>query len=150
MNPKDIILNNPVSLNHNDDLDDDNVSRDDDEDQKDFDSEFKESIIKYLRFDDMIRDKKKEIKDLNKLKQTCETYILKKLDDYGENKVEFTQGKICKKEVVSKGGIKPDYIKNALTTTSLNSDAIEKVIELIDKNRKIKISKKLTRSFLKK
>lgn len=150
MNPNDVILNNPVHLNKNDDLDDDNVSRDDGDDEKEIDPEFTENVIKYIRFDDIIRDKKKEIKDITKMKQSCEKYILMKLEEYGENKIEFNQGKIMKKDVVSKGGIKPDYIKNALNATSIQSEVVEKIIEMIEKNRKIKVNKKLTRSFLKK
>jgi hypothetical protein len=149
MNPNDVILNNPVHLIRNDDLDDDNASRAED-DEKEIDPEFTENVIKYIRFDDIIRDKKKEIKDITKLKQSCEKYILTKLEEYGENKIEFNQGKIIKKDVISKGGIKPDYIKNALNATSINLDIVEKIIEMIEKNRKIKINKKLTRSFLKK
>jgi hypothetical protein len=157
MNPNDVILNNPVHLGRNDDLDDDNASHDeddeddkDDADEKEIDPEFTENVIKYIRFDDIIRDKKKEIKDITKLKQNCEKYILTKLEEYGENKIEFNQGKIIKKDVVSKGSIKPDYIKTALTATSIHSDVVDKIIEMIEKNRKIKINKKLTRSFLKK
>ncbi len=124
-----------------------------------FKSELMEKIIKYIKIDDSIKEKQKEIREqvkcLKTQKEDMEKYILSYLENINEDYVNI-QGtaKLTKTTSISKGAIKPDNIKvsviDGLKQQKVNLDekkineVIESVMECIDKNRPTK-----TRTYIK-
>jgi hypothetical protein len=82
-------------------------------------NELYERIVKYLKLDDMIKEKQKElsaqVKILKEKKQEMEKFIIKYLDDEEEDYVKIDgEGKLTKTISTTKGAIKPDNIKQSL------------------------------------
>ena len=76
--------------------------------------EFKENIIKYITYDDIIKQKQDEIKELKKKKDPHEKFIMDYLVKLNEDGIDVTGGtlKINKSETktpVSKDNIKECY-----------------------------------------
>ena len=100
-----------------DNMTNDNISRS--AKQTYIQNELYERIIKYLKLDDMIKEKQKEIshhiKILKEKKQDMEKFIIGYLDQEKEDFVKIEgEGKLTKTVSVTKGAIKPDNIKQTL------------------------------------
>ena len=124
-----------------------------------FKSELMEKIIKYIKIDDSIKEKQRELREQTKCLKTqksdMEKYILSYLENINEDYVNI-QGtaKLTRTTTVSKGAIKPDNIKlsviDGLKQQKVNldekkiTDVLESVMECIDKNRPTK-----TRTYIK-
>jgi len=118
-----------------------------------FKSELMEKIIKYIKIDDSIKEKQKELREQTKCLKTQKTdmekYILSYLENINEDYVNI-QGtaKLTRTTTVSKGAIKPDNIKvsviDGLKQQKINlyekkiNEVLESVMECIDKNRPTK------------
>jgi hypothetical protein len=76
--------------------------------------EFKEHVIGYIKIDDMIRQRKEEIKELQDKKKPCEEYILRYLEKVDEHIVELKGGKIRRNQSETKAPLKLDIIKTAI------------------------------------
>jgi hypothetical protein len=127
--------------------------------EKFFKTELMEKIIKYIKIDDSIKEKQKEIREqvkcLKTQKEDMEKYILSYLENINEDYVNIEgAAKLTKTTSISKGAIKPDNIKvsvlDGLKKQNINLDdkkigeLLENVIESIDKNRPTK-----TRTYIK-
>jgi hypothetical protein len=118
-----------------------------------FKSELMEKIIKYIKIDDSIKEKQRELREQTKCLKTQKTdmekYILSYLENINEDYVNI-QGtaKLTRTTSISKGAIKPDNIKvsviDGLKQQKINLDekkineVLESVMECIDKNRPTK------------
>ena len=118
-----------------------------------FKSELMEKIVKYIKIDDSIKEKQRELREQTKCLKTqksdMEKYILSYLENINEDYVNI-QGtaKLTKTTSISKGAIKPDNIKvsviDGLKQQKINLDekkineVLESVMECIDKNRPTK------------
>jgi DNA-binding phage protein len=124
-----------------------------------FKTELMEKIIKYIKIDDSIKDKQKELREQTKCLKTqkndMEKYILSYLENIDEDYVNIDgTAKLTKTTTTSKGMIKPDNIKisvleglkkqNVQIDDKKISALLENVIECIDKNRPTK-----TRTYIK-
>ena len=124
-----------------------------------FKTELMEKIIKYIKIDDSIKDKQKELREQTKCLKTqkndMEKYILSYLENIDEDYVNIDgTAKLTKTITTSKGIIKPDNIKisllEGLKKQNVHIDdkkitaLLENVIECIDKNRPVK-----TRTYIK-
>jgi len=121
--------------------------------EKFFKTELTEKIIKYIKIDDSIKEKQKEIREqvkcLKKQKEDMEGYILGYLENVKQDfiKIEGT-AKLTKTTSVSKGAIKTDNIKSSvidgLKKQQINLDnkiienLLESVLDNVDKNRPTK------------
>jgi hypothetical protein len=121
--------------------------------EKFFKSELMEKIIKYIKIDDSIKEKQRELREQTKCLKTqksdMEKYILSYLENINEDYVNI-QGtaKLTRTTTISKGAIKPDNIKvsviDGLKQQKINldekkiSEVLESVMECIDKNRPTK------------
>jgi hypothetical protein len=106
-----------VSSNEDDNMTNDHISRHAKETY--IQNELYEKIIKYLKLDDMIKEKQKEIskhiKLLKEKKQEMESFIIGYLDQEEEDFVKIDgEGKLTKTVSITKGAIKPDIIKQTL------------------------------------
>ncbi|AYV82069.1 MAG: hypothetical protein Homavirus5_11 [Homavirus sp.] len=94
--------------------------------------EFQENVIKYIKLDDLIRKKEKEMKELKNQKKPCEEFILKYLDKVGENIIEVTGGKLIKNKSETKAPLSQDIIKEAISDKILDPKKVEEIIALMD------------------
>lgn len=121
--------------------------------EKFFKSELMEKIVKYIKIDDSIKEKQRELREQTKCLKTQKTdmekYILSYLENINEDFVNI-QGtaKLTRTTTISKGAIKPDNIKlsiiDGLKLQKINLDEkkiteiLESVMESVDKNRPTK------------
>lgn len=130
-------------------------------------NDFKEKLKKFIAIDDMIRNKKKEIKQFNdelkelkNLRQPYEAFIVEYLDKLNQTYVECgTETKLSIYESSKKAPLKSNFIKEAIIEQSRSNklfDAEEKynqfmesIMELMDKKRPVQKETKLKRTFKK-
>lgn len=110
-------------------------------------NDLKENILKYVRFDDAMREKKEQIIELKKQMKGCEKNIIKLMEQIGEDVIELKKsGKIIKNQVETKGALTPELIKTVLVSKMNDEKNIDDIIEAIDKARPVKISSKIKRA----
>lgn len=78
------------------------------------DHEFKQNVMMYLKYDDIMREKQKQIKNLKKDKKKCEDTIIKCLERSKCDHVNAKSSTLVLKETTSKSAINPELIKNAI------------------------------------
>lgn len=121
--------------------------------EKFFKTELMEKIIKYIKIDDSIKEKQKEIRDqvkcLKTQKNDMEKYIIGYLENINQEFVNIEgTAKLTKTVTTSKGVIKPDNIKTSVVDSIKKqnikideqkiNNLLEDVLEFVDKNRPIK------------
>lgn len=125
--------------------------------EKFFKTELMEKIIKYIKIDDSIKEKQKEIREQMKVmktqKESMEKYIISYLESINEEFVNITgTAKLTKTVTNTKGAINYDNIKLSVIDTlkkqNIEEDKIkgliDDVINNVDKNRPVK-----TRTYIK-
>uniref|UniRef100_A0A6C0AC66 Uncharacterized protein n=1 Tax=viral metagenome TaxID=1070528 RepID=A0A6C0AC66_9ZZZZ len=122
------------------------VASDDEEiedDDLELSKEFQESVIKYVKLDDLVRKKMDEIKELKKVRKPCEEFILSYLDDVKVNKVEITDGSLKRQQTETKVPINNKVIKSALEKKIDNPKVVNDIIKLVEeREKKVKVSLK--------
>jgi hypothetical protein len=113
-------------------------------------TELFERITKYIKIDNNIREKQKELREftqaLKKQKQEMEKYILSYLTEVNQEYVKIDgDGKLTKSVSIRKGAIKPETIKKSVLTglkkENINlddnriNDIIESILTIVDDNR---------------
>jgi len=107
--------------------------------------EFRESVLKYVKIDDLIRKKQAEILELKNLKKPCEEYIIKYLDELDENIVELNDGKLVKNKVEQKVPLNQEIIKKAITDSVQDPDVVKIILDKMDKRpTNVKVNLKRT------
>jgi hypothetical protein len=97
--------------------------------------EFQENVIKYIKLDDLIRKKEKEMRELKSQRKPCEDFIIKYLDKVGENIIEVTNGKLIRNKSETKVPLNQDIIKEAITDKVVDPKVVEEIIALMDSLR---------------
>jgi len=77
-------------------------------------SQLKEKVTAYIKIDDLIKNKRREIKELNEKKIEFEEYIKKYLTDSNKTKIETTDGDIVFKKQTTKTPLKEDLVEKAI------------------------------------
>lgn len=103
-------------------------------------NELLERITKYLKIDNAIKEKQKEIREFVKImkeqKESMEKYILGYLTEINEDYIKIDgEGKLIKKNSITKGAIKTDNIKASVIEGLKKENIIldeKKYIELLD------------------
>jgi hypothetical protein len=119
--------------------------------EKFFKTELMEKIIKYIKIDDSIKDKQKEVRDQMKVlktqKEEMEKYIISYLETINEEYVKIGESaKLTRTVSQTKGAIKQDNIKvsifDQLKKENMVDDKInellENIVDNIEKNRPVK------------
>jgi hypothetical protein len=121
--------------------------------EKYFKTELMEKIIKYIKIDDSIKEKQKEVREqvkcLKTQKMDMEKYIITYLESINQEFVNIEgAAKLTKTVSVSKGAIKHDNIKSSIVDgikkQNINIDSkkidelLENVMEFVEKNRPTK------------
>lgn len=123
------------------------------------DDEIVETIVKYMKMDDIIREKQKDfsieqkkfraiIKPIKDERQKLEDKIINRLNDNGENMYEIAgKGKLIKKQSERKGVIKPEIIKESVMESMRRANLIDDearamrmidgILEMVDHKRPV-------------
>lgn len=117
-----------------------------------FKDDFENQVKNYVKADDRIAELQKEIKELNQLKKTAGDSVMKHLERLGETNINITGGKLIINQYGSKGGLKEDVIKDALSEKIKDPKIVESILLKIDEKREenAKIQKGLKRTTAKK
>ena len=112
-----------------------NSEKSNDDKKKKISKEFQENVIKFVKIDDLMRKKQKEIAELRSQKKPCEDYILKYLDQIDESVIEISNGKLRKNKSETKVPLNQDIIKNAIKDKVSDPTTVEEIIKNMDKLR---------------
>ena len=107
--------------------------------------EFQENVIKYVKYDDLIRRKNDEIKKLKKQKKPCEEYIIKYLDREDINCIEINDGKLRKNKSENKVPLNQETIKDAIGKKITDPEVIKEILKIMD-NRPKKVNVNIKRT----
>lgn len=97
--------------------------------------EFEENVINYVKIDDIIRKKDKELKQLKLLKKNNEKFILKYLDTVGEKVIEITDGKLRKNKSETKKSLSIAAITNIIKEKIKDQKIIEEILNDVNNKR---------------
>lgn len=119
--------------------------------------EFKQSVVKYIKIDDMIRQRQEDIKELKDQKKPFEEFILRYLDKAEQNMVEFQGSKLRKNQSETKMPLKIDIIKDAIfegikkeqdkPDEAKCKELVDQICELMENKRPTKVRVNLKRTF---
>lgn len=109
-------------------------------------AELKENVLKYVKFDDLIRKKTKEISELKKLRNPCEKFILKYLDQMDESLIEITGGKLRMNRYETKVPLNNDIIKETIQDKIKDPQATELILNEMENRRSKKVRINLKRT----
>jgi len=97
--------------------------------------EFQENVIKFVKIDDLMRKKQNELSELRKQRKPCEDFILKYLDQIGEQVIEINSGKLRKNKSETKIPLNLDIIKEAIEGEIKDPKIVQKILESMDELR---------------
>ncbi|MDX1702057.1 MAG: hypothetical protein R3250_15635 [Melioribacteraceae bacterium] len=143
-----------VFVKHEDteDLSDIEMSNADDSDdemdteQKKITEEFKENVVKFVKLDDQIRERKREIRELESKRKPCEEFILKCLDSMNENVIEISNGKLRKNKSETKVPLNQDIIRTAILEKVQDPKQVSAIVGRMDELRPKKTRVNLKRT----
>jgi len=131
-------------MSDNEDL----VGEEDNEDNDEISNDLKENLIKYVKVNDLIRDKQKEIKELRQEKTRFSEVIINFLTKIKEKTINVGNSKISKVESNVKQTLTNDIVKTAIgkclmedkliTDKSKIDEFIEKTFKMAETLREIK------------
>ena len=110
-------------------------------------TELKENVVKFIKIDDMIRDKQNKIKELKEQRKPCEEYILQYLENINETIIEVSNGKIRKNQSNTKVPLNKDIIKEAIKSKVEDVSIVEDIINSMDELRPRKTRVNLKRTY---
>jgi hypothetical protein len=96
-------------------------------------NEFKQHVISFVKYDDMIRERKQEIKELTNDKKPCEEFIIKFLEAQEESAINLNGQRIIKNQSCTKTALKMDMIKEAILDEIKKLEPEDKARERLDK-----------------
>lgn len=107
--------------------------------------EFKEQVIRYVKFDDLIKKKNEEIKELKSKRKPCEEYILKYLDREDISCIDINDGKLRKNKSETKVPLTYDQIKDSIGKKVVDPKIVTDILKLMDERpKKVNVNLKRT------
>ena len=97
--------------------------------------EFQENVIKYVKLDDLIKQKQEELSELKEQLKPCEQYIISSLDTLNESSIGITNGTLIKKKVEKKSPLNQEIIKAGLLKKLKDANAVEELLKIIEGER---------------
>ena len=94
--------------------------------------EFQETVIKFVKIDDIVRKKEKELKELKNQRKPYEKYILDYLETVNENVIDISTGKLRKNKFETKVPLTLDIMRNAIKEKVKDVKVVEDIIKLMD------------------
>jgi hypothetical protein len=115
---------------------------------KSISQEFVNNVKKYIELDDILKDKREQIKKMNNEKKSCEEFILDYLQKIDEQTIDIQDGRLRKSVTKSFTPIKKDLIQQTLTSVFGDGSKAQTITEQIINSRKIveKVALKRTRN----
>lgn len=107
---------------------------------------FKDTVIKYIKLDDTIKQKLEEIKELKAKKKETEEYIISYLEKSNNKAVEIKNNTLRLNKYESKSTLKIDEIKDTLKNKMSDPTMIETIFENMNNKREKKIRVSLKRT----
>lgn len=101
----------------------------DSETKKKISPEFVTAVKKYLEVDNIIRDIKEKVKNLNIQKKENEELILNYLQNMNENDIDVADGKLKRNISKTQKPIAKDFLQNALTEATGDSVKAKSLLE---------------------
>ena len=153
-----------IKSNYNNYDEDDNISNVDDDthishanNNEVLPDVFKQSVVSYVKIDDMIRSLQDDIKELKKKKVSDEEIILEYLENTNENSISLNSGKLIRNKSETKTPLKLDIIKEAICegiikingNNNETKNIVENILESMDKKRPTKVRINLKRTIKK-
>lgn len=108
--------------------------------------ELQENVVKYVKYDDLIRKKQQELADLKDQKKPCEEYILKYLDQINLNVIDITEGKLRVNKSETKKQLSQDIIKGAIAEKVADPLIVEEILKLMETKRPLNTHTNLKRT----
>lgn len=130
---KDIMSDIMSELNNG--LSDDELSHAESLDTVSISKEFKENVVKYIKYDDLIKQKQDELNNLKEQRKPCEAFILKYLDQINQTTISVSDGKLMKKKTESKKPLSQDIINAVLLDKIKDPKKVEEIIKSMDGKR---------------
>ena len=105
---------------------------------------FQESVVKYVKIDDMIKTKQAEIRELRKLLKPCEEVIISFLKENNQPEVQITQGKLKSDTKETRSPLTMSIIRKAILTKLGDEKLTDEILLLMDELRvkRVKVSLK--------
>lgn len=147
---KDIMSDIMSELNNN--LSDDEVSHAESLDNVLVSKEFKENVVKYIKYDDLIKQKQDEMNNLKEQRKPCEGFILKYLDQINQTAISVSDGQLMKKKTESKKPLSQDIINAVLMDKIKDPKKVEEILKSMDGKRPMveNVNLRRTRQLVKK
>jgi len=111
------------------DKNDDHASEEDSEEENKITEEFRTHVKEFIRIDDLVREKQKEVRDLRNQKKPHEEYILNNLEQMHENIIEISDGKLIKNKSQTKAPLTSTIIREALSAKITDPQKINEIME---------------------
>lgn len=108
--------------------------------------EFQENVIKYVKLDDLMKKKQQEIAELREQSKPCKEYILKYLENIGEDEIGITNGKLKRNKSETKTALNQDVIKAALSKKIEDPSVIEEIMKEMENSRQLNTKVNLSRT----
>lgn len=129
------------------DSDKDSDEESDEENDVKVDDNFKEKVMKWIEYDDIIRQKEKECKELKNKRKELEEYVLKFLENNDINIIEINGGKLRRNKSETKTALTNENIKKAIKKKYNDEKTVEEIMKLMDEMRPMKTHVNLKRTF---
>lgn len=115
--------------------------------------ELKENVVEFLKIDDLIRQKKEEIKELTEKKNEYSEFIQNYLEKANIPKIETKDGEIVFKKQTTKAPIKETLIETAIVNkfenikqiTESGSDIAREILDTLNEMRGITVKNSIRR-----
>ena len=128
------ISNNSDNISNGSDGSNGSTGKNNDEDVA-VSKEFQENVIKFVKLDDLMKKKTQEMSELRTQRKPCEDFILKYLDQIGEQVIEINTGKLRKNKSETKIPLNQDIIKEAIETVVKDPKLVAQIMEHMDDSR---------------
>lgn len=113
-------------------------------------TEFQDKVKAYLKFDNILREKKRESIEIQKNKKECENFIIKYLDKIDESVVLVDNERLKKSKTNIKMPLTKQIIIQALQENIVDTQLIETLLNTMEIKRPIKEKISIRRSINKK
>lgn len=108
--------------------------------------EFQENVIKYVKLDDLIKKKQQELAELREQSKPCKEYILKYLENIGEDEIGITNGKLKRNKSETKTALNQEVIKTALLKKIEDPAVVEDIMKEMENSRQSSTKVNLSRT----
>lgn len=108
--------------------------------------EFNENVIKYLKFDDKIKEIEGSVRELRKKRDECEKIILKHLMELKKDYVSTSNGKLSLNTKETKGPVSKENIKTVLSKKINDTKIVEEILSEIENSRQVKTKTNIERN----